>query len=265
MIDYLKLYLYEDFNDFIESSEYIALIDLIAFLGQSIAFRADLNARENFIDTAERRDSILKLARLISYSPKRNRPAQGYLKVQAVSTTETVTDAAGNSLSNQIINWGDPNNANWQEQFNAIFNAAMRSNQRIGKPVAQTTMGSIRYQQYQLLLPTGTVPVYPFSSTIQDSDINFELVGATIENDVIRESYPSIRSVFDFLYKNDGRGVQSSSTGFFLRFTQGQLQSRDFNIAEGISNRIVFFDTSNINDTDVWLFDVDADDASDTL
>jgi hypothetical protein len=265
MIDYLKLYLYEDFNDFIESSEYIALIDLIAFLGQSIAFRADLNARENFIDTAERRDSILKLARLISYSPKRNRPAQGYLKVQAISTTETVTDAAGNSLSNQIINWDDPNNANWQEQFNAIFNAAMRSNQRIGKPVAQTTLGSVRYQQYQLLLPTGTVPVYPFSSTIQDNDINFELVGATIENDVIRESYPSIRSVFDFLYKNDGRGVQSSSTGFFLRFTQGQLQSRDFNIAEGVSNRIVFFDTSNINDTDVWLFDVDADDASNTL
>ena len=52
MIDYIKTYYPEDFNDFIESSEYIALIDLIAFLGQSLAFRTDLNARENFIDTA---------------------------------------------------------------------------------------------------------------------------------------------------------------------------------------------------------------------
>ena len=70
MVDYLRLYYPEDFNDFIESSEFIALIDLISFMGQSVAFRADLNARENFIDTAQRRDSILKLARLISLYPK---------------------------------------------------------------------------------------------------------------------------------------------------------------------------------------------------
>ena len=66
MIDYIKVNYAEEFNDFTESSEFIALIDLIAFLGQSLAFRTDLNARENFIDTAERRDSILKLAKLIS-------------------------------------------------------------------------------------------------------------------------------------------------------------------------------------------------------
>jgi hypothetical protein len=265
MIDYLKLYLYEDFNDFIESSEYVALIDLIAFLGQSIAFRVDLNARENFIDTAERRDSILKLARLISYSPKRNTAAAGYLKVDAVSTTENVNDTAGNILSNQIINWNDPNNDNWQEQFNAVFNAAMSSNQRVGKPAAQTTAGSTRYQQYQLLLPSGTVPVYPFRATVQGIDTSFEVVGTAIQDDVLRESDPSIRGVFDLLYKNDGRGAQSSNTGFFVKFVQGQLQSQDFTIADSVSNRIVSINTSNINDNDVWLFDVNAAGASTTM
>ena len=265
MIDYLKLYQYEDFNDFIESSEYVALIDLIAFLGQSIAFRADLNARENFIDTAERRDSILRLARLISYSPKRNLPAQGYLKIQAVSTTETMTDSAGNNLANQIINWADPNNDNWQEQFNTIFNAAMSSTQRIGKPAAQTTLGSTRYQQYQLTLVPGTQPVYAFSTTIQGVNTNFEIVGTAIEDGVLRESLPSTRGTFNLLYKNDGRGSQSNNTGFFVRFTQGQLQSQDFSIAESVSNRIVPVDTGNINETDVWLFDVDSTGASNTL
>src|SRR6056300_1175406 len=90
MIEYLRTYYPEDFNDFTESSEYIALIDLIAFLGQSLAFRTDLNARENFLDTAERRDSILKLAKLISYNPKRNIPASGFIKFQSVSTSERV-------------------------------------------------------------------------------------------------------------------------------------------------------------------------------
>ena len=39
MIAYLRENYPEDFNDYIESSEYLALIDLIAYLGQNIAFR----------------------------------------------------------------------------------------------------------------------------------------------------------------------------------------------------------------------------------
>ena len=34
MVDYLRTYYPEDFNDFIESSEYIALVDLIVFVNQ---------------------------------------------------------------------------------------------------------------------------------------------------------------------------------------------------------------------------------------
>ena len=53
MISYLRENYPEDFNDYVESSEYLALIDLIAFLGQNISFRIDLNARENFLELAE--------------------------------------------------------------------------------------------------------------------------------------------------------------------------------------------------------------------
>ena len=71
MINYLRENYPEDFNDYIESSEYIALIDLIAFLGQNISYRVDLNARDNFLELAERRESVLRHARLLSYNPKR--------------------------------------------------------------------------------------------------------------------------------------------------------------------------------------------------
>ena len=63
MISYLRNNYPEDFNDYIETSEYLALIDLIAFLGQNIAYRVDLNARENYLELAERRESVLRLAR----------------------------------------------------------------------------------------------------------------------------------------------------------------------------------------------------------
>ena len=40
-----------------------------------MSFRVDLNARENFLELAERRESVLRLARLLSYNPKRNQSA----------------------------------------------------------------------------------------------------------------------------------------------------------------------------------------------
>jgi len=133
MISYLQAFYPEDFNDYIESSEFIALIDLIAFLGQSLAFRSDLNARENFIDTAQRRDSILKRARLVSYAPKRNNSSRGFLKIDSVSTTENVLDFNGINLSGIVISWEDAGNSNWLEQFNLILNSALQNNQQIGK------------------------------------------------------------------------------------------------------------------------------------
>ena len=74
MVEYIKTNFPENFNDYIESSEFIAIIELLAYLGQSIAFRMDINTRENFLETAERRDSVFKLARMLGYNPKRNIP-----------------------------------------------------------------------------------------------------------------------------------------------------------------------------------------------
>ena len=135
MINYLRQNYPEDFNDYIESSEYLALIDMIAFLGQNIAFRTDLNARENFLELAERRESVLRLARTLSYNPKRNQSANGLLKIESVSTTETISDSNNLNLANQTIIWNDPSNSNWQEQFTKILNASLPVNNPVGRPV----------------------------------------------------------------------------------------------------------------------------------
>ena len=128
MINYLRENYPEDFNDYIESSEYLALIDLIAFLGQNLAFRMDLNARENYLELAERRESVLRLARLLSYNPKRNQAANGLLKFETVTTTESVVDSNGTNLAEQTITWNDPSNANWAEQFQRVLNSALPEN-----------------------------------------------------------------------------------------------------------------------------------------
>lgn len=259
MIDYLRIYYPEDFNDFTESSEYVALIDLIAFLGQSLAFRTDLNSRENFLDTAERRDSILKLAKLISYNPKRSIPATGFLKFNSISTTETIFDSSGNNLSNLVVSWNDLTNESWLEQFTAILNAVLVASQAIGKAGASQTINGIKTEEYSIDTLTGIVPVYPFTASIAGSNFPFEIVSATSANKTyIYEKDPSTTNAFNFLYRNDNQGNESNNTGYFLYFKQGELRSIDFSITESLPNRVVNINFDNINNTDVWLYSVNA-------
>lgn len=266
MVSYLRLYYPEDFNDFIDSSEFVALIDLIAFLGQSLAFRGDLNARENFIDTAQRRDSILKLARLISYNPKRNIPASGFLKVDSISTTDSIYDSNGINLNGLVINWADAGNDNWLEQFTTVINASLVSNQIIGKPSNNQDINGVLTEEYQINLVSGVIATYGFDSIIEGTQTNFEMISPTSAGkNYIYEVAPRPSSPFNILYKNDNLGNNSANTGFFMHFKQGSLKSIDVAFQESLPNRVYSVNVDNINNIDVWLYSLDSSGAPDIL
>lgn len=257
MIDYIKIYYPENYNDYIESSEYIALIDLIAFLGQSLAFRTDLNARENFIDTAERRDSVLKLAKLISYIPKRNQCANGFLKFETVQTSEKIADSNGIDLTNLIVKWNDSTNPNWYEQFVTVLNATLPSNQQIGKPANSQIIAGITNSEYSVNTIPGALPIFPFSAQVDAAALDFEVVsGTSVDQNYIYEVSPSPGRPLNIIYKNDSLGNASNNTGFFFYFKQGNLLSQDFTFSESIPNSLVNVNFNNINNTDVWLYEI---------
>lgn len=254
-IDYLTTYYPETFNDYIESSEFIALLDIIAFMGQSMAFRSDLNARENFIDTAERRDSVIKLANLVSYNPKRNTCAQGVVKIVAVQTTENIRDINGNSLGNQLIQWNDPSNPYWQTQFNSIINASLISSQYVGKPGNTAVLLGVKTDEYTIAIPDGYLPIVPFIAQVDGVDMNFELVSVTSLNDnALYEIPPAPIGAFNVLYQNDKLGYGSPNTGWFAYFKQGVLTNVDFAFAEAIENNVQLINIEGINNTDTWLY-----------
>jgi hypothetical protein len=257
-VDYLRLYYPETFNDYIESSEFIALLDVMAFMGQALAFRTDLNTRENYLDTAERRDSVVRLANLVSYTPKRNIEASGYLKVFSVSTTENVTDINGIDLANVTVNWADPTNFSWQEQFTAIINAALVDSQRIGVPGARSTILGVDTAQYSINLVPGYLPVIPYTATVDGINMPFEAVNSTIVGkSFVYEPSPQPNGVFNVLFRNDQLGFSSANTGYFFLFKQGVLQNQDFNLADRVSNRAVDINIEGINNEDRWLYQLD--------
>jgi hypothetical protein len=256
--DYLRLYYPETFNDYIESSEYIALLDVIAFMGQALAFRTDLNTRENYLDTAERRDSVTRLANLVSYTAKRNTAAQGLLKAFSVTTTENITDYNGVNLANVTVNWADPTNFDWLEQWNTIVNASLVSSQKIGRPANRQTILGVDTSEYGINLVPGFLPVIPYTSTVDGVNMPFEATtSSTAGADYIYEPSPKPNSTFNLLYRNDQLGYQSANNGFFFFFKQGTLQNQDFNLAERIANRTVNINIDGVNNEDRWLFQLD--------
>jgi hypothetical protein len=257
-VDYLRLYYPETFNDYIESSEFIALLDVMAFMGQSLAFRTDLNTRENYLDTAERRDSVVKLANLVSYTPLRNTEANGYLKVLSISTTENITDYNGINLANLTVNWADPTNLNWQEQFITIINASLVNSQQFGSPGNDQVILGIDTQEYTINLVPGYLPVIPFTSTVDTVNMPFEVVNSTsVGQTYIYEPPPLPIGQFNILFRNDQQGFLSNNTGFFFYFKQGVLQNQDFNLPERIENRAVDINIEGVNNTDVWVYQLD--------
>ncbi len=258
MINYIRQNYPEDFNDYIESSEYLALIDLIAFLGQNLSFRIDLNARENFLETAERRESILRLARLISYNPRRNLAANGLLKFDTITTTEAVRDSSGLNLSGTVIRWNDRSNPSWFEQFIKIINAALPINNTIGRPLNRETIAGVSTEQYRVNASNTDIPIFGFNKSIEGIGTRFEVVSTTISDGAIYEEPPIPGNNPSFLYRDDGQGPGSSNTGFFMHFRQGRLDSGDFSITNPIPNQVIGVDSTNINNTDVWLYSVDS-------
>ena len=260
LIQHLKVYHPEDFNDFIESSQLIAILELFAYIGEQLAYRVDANAHENFISTAQRKQSILRLARLVSYKASRNIPARGLAKIESIRTSETVFDSLGNNLSNQVVNWNDSNNANWKEQFFLVLGRVLTS--KFGQPIKASQVGDVVMNLYTLnnQLSSFKNGVYTFSASGTNEQLQMEAVPADIDENGPSERSPDINAQFNIIYASDGKGDGSDYTGFLVFLKQGTLIKTDYNILEPTANRRLELDMINVNDTDVWVYGVDEDD-----
>jgi len=259
MLNYIARNYPEDFNDYINSSEFIAIIDLLAYLGQSLSFRIDLNARENFIDTASRRESILKLANMLSYKVSRNSTARGLVKLTAIKTSEPVTDSSGNNLSNVEIRWNDPNNPNWFEQFIVVLNASISQSNQFGKPSQSKVINSLNNDIYTFNNLKNIQVAYPFTAKVNSQNYTFEIVPAQFNTaGYIEEVSPNPLNSFNVIYKNDGKGYASANTGFFLYMKQGAIEYQDFNFDQPVANRNIDIDANDVNNTDVWVQEINA-------
>lgn len=254
MTDYIQQNYPGQFNDWISSSEFVALLDLLAYLGQSLAFRMDVNSRENFIDIARREESVLRLARFLSYNPRRNQCAKGLAKIVSIQTTDNITDSFGNDLSGKTITWNDSSNQQWQDQWFNVLKEVFIDTNSFGLPLQETPVGNVPTQLYRLKNTPVNAGTFPFQISINNNTLPCEVVNMNFDGtNGFYEVEPDLQSSLNLCYRNDSNGNDSKDTGFFVLFKQGTLQTYDWNITTPISNLTVTLDAKNINDSDVWV------------
>lgn len=257
LLAYVQLYFPEDFNDYIESSEFVAQLELFCYMAELMAYRMDFNAHENFMSTAQRKESVLRLANFISYTPTRNLPARGLVKISSITTSQSVFDSLGRNLSNVKIVWNDTSNTNWQEQFFLVINNVLTEPFGSISPSERVQVGDVLLELYTLnnspLSTTGGGEVFTYSATAQGSSLPMELVPITLSSNGPVEKRPENNSLFTLMYGNDGLGDGSSFTGFLLYTKQGTLQNTTTSFDGVTPNQTFDIAVNNINDTDVWV------------
>ena len=258
MVDYINRNYPENYNDWINSSEFVSLMELMAFLGHNLAFRADLASRENYLSTAERRESALRIAEFLGYTPTRNVVASGYLKVDSVRTTEPVFDATGTSLANRSVQFDDTTDTNSYQNFLTIMNSVFQSSSQFGSPFSKFSSGGVTNEIYRTNSTTNTAD-RSFTNNVNNtqSSFSFHSVGINSARSALIEKTPDPYAVVDLLYRNDNSGNSSANTGFFVGFKQGSLEYKDFNIVEGVPNIVLDINVDNIASGEVWVQTVD--------
>lgn len=260
LLDHLRDVFPEEYNDWIASSEFIMKVEVLAWLSQNISFRIDLNTRENFLATAERRDSLIRLAQNVSYKISRVRGASGRVRIEAVRTTESLFDSNNIDLQDREIRWNDPRNEDYFEQFIIVMNAAFTSRTQFGRPLTRVTSGQSRIEQYVFNGRAPSNGSFPFTTSINGVSLPFDIINARVNKETGRaeELAPDPENAYNTLYIADGKGLSSDGTGFFLELRQGTMQFQEEEFVQPEVIRVVNVETQSINNDDFFVEQLDA-------
>lgn len=259
ILNYVQVNYPDNFNDWIANSEFVIKVRTLAWLHQNISYRIDLDIRENFIQTATRREAILMLAENVFYRPNRVTGASGELRIDSIKTNQPLVDSNSDALSNVEIFWNDPANPDWFEQFMLVINAALTPRTQFGHPLSRFNNTPTRTDLYMFNSRAPSGGVYPFTIQVAGTSLPFGYINVTMDKDtgVLSEIAPNPSNALRILYRSDGRGSGSSGTGFFLPIRQGALTSFDQNFTVPQAMSSVILGTANVDNGNVFVQQLD--------
>lgn len=88
LISFIKQHYGDVYSDYSESSVAMMLLELNAIVGDNLSYHLDRTYNELFLDTAQNKDSIIKLAKNLGYKPRNKRASSCLVDVSIVVPTD---------------------------------------------------------------------------------------------------------------------------------------------------------------------------------
>jgi hypothetical protein len=157
--------------------------------------------------------------------------------------------------------WNDLNNPDWKEQFLLVMNRVLSQDFGSVSPNERVQIEDVLFELYtwnnQPLKISG-VTAFDYTASSTGQSFPMELVPVELTADSPVEKRPERDAKFSLLYGSDGLGDGSDTTGFFCFTKQGSLQVQEHNFDGVTPNQTIDIEVNNINETDVWLNNVNA-------
>lgn len=256
LIDKIRSEFAEVFNDYTEYNELIMIINSFAYISELFAYRLDINAQEAFIQTAQIKENVIKLAEWIGYSPKRCIPARGLFKITNITPNFDFFDARGENLRNVNIVWSDTNNVFWKSQFNSIIQYIVNEQVLNADESKRVQINNTLIEQYTIdnfQTSYGTIAIK------SNNGIVFDVVSSTVNQDGFIENHPRSSNKTSVYFLDSGTSDSSANTGYFVDCVQGNIKSSNITFSQVIPNNTYIITDTNINQFDVWLYEVNTD------
>ncbi len=92
IIEYIKTYYPNDFNDYVASNGMMMLLEVVAGVGAKLALRSDILAQEGFLPSAKTEKSVVEHLKLIGQKFKRQTPAVTDIELTLNNPTTTAVE-----------------------------------------------------------------------------------------------------------------------------------------------------------------------------
>lgn len=177
IIDILKVYYPEQYQDFNVTSIGMSMVDLLAYVADLLSYNTDKRFNELFLDGVTERDAVFRLAKTFGYRPVGNRPALAIVDI----TLNIPTTASGpNELYLPIFRSGLQAKGNGQVfevldeiDFSNDFSANGVPN-RIITPIFNANQDIIRYEVTKReLAKAGTTVIFKKDISATDAATSF--------------------------------------------------------------------------------------------
>ena len=93
LIDYVKRHFPSDWRDFNDASGGMAILELIAYVGDILSYNIDRQVNESYINRAVEIKNIVSLAQNFGYLPKNTTPAVVNLSVSSTLLNTTSAES----------------------------------------------------------------------------------------------------------------------------------------------------------------------------